>query len=142
MNTSTKLVYVTRLHDAAYKYSGGISKKVVPNLSIDEEILFLGNGMVLSAVIYHEGEQSYCGLYTSWIKVVNTGFFISDARILSQWKLQCSSKDIGVPYILIYERITNFWTAPLISLNGTVETGPTLEQVTETVEIMIRQSVV
>ena len=124
------------------KYSGGISKKVVPNLSIDEEILFWGNGMVLFAVIYHEGEQSYCGHYTSWIKVVNTGFFISDARILSQGKLQCSSKDISVPYILICERITNFPTAPLISLNGTIETGPTLEQVTETVEIMIRQSVV
>ena len=71
MNTSTKLVYVTRLHDAAImqlnicKYSGGISKKVVPNLSIDEEILFWGNGMVLFAIIYHEGEQSYCGHYTS-----------------------------------------------------------------------------
>ena len=48
MNTSTKAVYVTQLSDALtiqlniFKYSDGISKKVVPNLSIDEEILLWG----------------------------------------------------------------------------------------------------
>ena len=45
LNASTKGVYVTQLSDALimqlniFKYSDGISKKVVPNLSIDEEIL-------------------------------------------------------------------------------------------------------
>ena len=43
-NTSTKALYVTQLSDALimqlniFKYSGGISKKFFPNLSIDEEI--------------------------------------------------------------------------------------------------------
>ena len=45
LNTSTKSVYVKQLSDALiiqlniFKYSDGISKKVVSNLSIDEEIL-------------------------------------------------------------------------------------------------------
>ena len=45
LNTSTKALYVTQLFDALiiqpndFKYSDGISKKVVPNLSIDKEIL-------------------------------------------------------------------------------------------------------
>ena len=66
---------------------------------------------------------------------------ISDTRILRQGKLQYSSKDISVPYILIYEKITNFLTAPPISLNGTAETGPTSALIRETAETMIQQSV-
>ena len=99
LNTSTKAVYVTQLSDALiiqpniFKCSGGISKKVIPNLRIDKEISLWGNRMVLSGVIYHEGEQSHCGHYTSGVKVDNTWFLISDTRILRQRKLQCSSKN-------------------------------------------------
>ena len=45
LNTSTKALYVTQLFDTLiiqpndFKYSDGISKKVVPNLSVDKEIL-------------------------------------------------------------------------------------------------------
>ena len=42
-----------------FKHTDGISKKSIPNLSIDEEISCYGNIMVLSGVIYYEGEQSY-----------------------------------------------------------------------------------
>ena len=86
-----------------FKYIDGISEKFIPNLSIDEEISLWGNIMVLSGVIYHEGAQSYCGHYTSGVNVDNTWFLISDTRILRQQKLQCSSRDISVPYILIYK---------------------------------------
>ena len=44
-----------------FKHIDGISKKFIPYLSIDEEILLWGNTMVFSGVIYHEGEQSHCG---------------------------------------------------------------------------------
>ena len=131
MNTPTKAVYVTHLSDALivevniFKCGGSISKKVVPNLSIDEEISLWGNRIVLSGVIYHEGEQSHCGNYTSGVKVDNTWILISDKRILRQRKLQYNPKDVSVPYILIYERITNFLTAPPISLNGSAETSST-----------------
>ena len=47
-----------------FKYIGGINKKVVPNLIIDEEIVLWGNAMVLSDVIYHKGQQSDHGYYT------------------------------------------------------------------------------
>ena len=56
LNTSTKVVHVTQLSDALiiqpniFKYSDGISK-VLPNLSIDEEILLCGNRMALSGII-------------------------------------------------------------------------------------------
>ena len=59
LNTSTKAVYVTHLSGALiiqqniFKFIGGISKKVTPNLSIDKEIALWGNAMVLSGVIYH-----------------------------------------------------------------------------------------
>ena len=60
--------------------------------------------MVLSDVIYHEGEYSHCGRYTSEVNVNNTWFLISDTRILRQQKLQCNSRDISFPYILIYKK--------------------------------------
>ena len=70
-----------------FKYIDGISKKFIPNLSIDQEISLWGNRMVLSGVIYHEGEQSHCRHYTSGVNVDNTWFLISDTRILRQQKL-------------------------------------------------------
>ena len=48
----------------------------------------------------------------------NTWFLISDTRILRQQKLQCCSRDIRVPYILIYKKRSNFLVAPPNSLNG------------------------
>ena len=69
LNTSTKAVYVTQLSGALIiqlnilKYIGGINKKVIPNLSIDEEIAIWGNAMVRSGVIYHEWQQSDWALY-------------------------------------------------------------------------------
>ena len=70
LNTSTKAVYVTQLSDALiiqlriFEYVDGISKKFIPNLSIDEEISLWGKRMVLSVVIYNEEEQSHCEHYT------------------------------------------------------------------------------
>ena len=40
--------------------------------------------------------------------------------------------DISVPYMPIFERITNFLTVPPISLDGTAETDSSLELITET----------
>ena len=43
--------------------------------------------MVLSDVIYNEGEKPHCGHYPSGINVDNTWLLISDTRILRQQKL-------------------------------------------------------
>ena len=111
LNTSTKAIYVTQLSDALimqlniFKHIDRISKKFSPNLSIGEKISLWDNRMVLSGVIYHEGEQSHCGHYTSEVNVNNTWFFIGDTRILRQQKLQFNSRDTSVSYILIYKKI-------------------------------------
>ena len=145
LNTSTKAVCVTKLSDALivqlniFKYIDGISKKFLPNLGIDQKFPFWGNRMVLSGVIYHECEQSHCGHYTSGVNVDNTWFLISDTRILRQQKLQCSSRDISVLYILIYKKKSNFLVAPPNSLNGTVGVSSTSELISETAETMFRQ---
>ena len=79
---------MTRLSDALimqlniFKCSDGINKKIIPNLGVDEEISLWGNRIVLSGAIYHEGEKSYRGLYTSGVNLDNTWFLISDTRIL------------------------------------------------------------
>ena len=57
------------------------------------------------------------------------------------WKLHCSSRDINVPYILIYKKKTNFLVAPSNSLNGTAGDSSTSEPISEVAETMIRQSV-
>ena len=57
-----------------FKYIDGISKKFIPNLSIDQEISFWVNRMVLSGVLYHEGEHSHCGHYTSGVNMDNIVF--------------------------------------------------------------------
>ena len=118
-----------------------VSIKFILNLSIDEEISLWGNRMVLSGVIYHEGEQSHCGHYTSEVNMNNTWFLISDTRILRQQKLQCSSRDISVPYILIYKKKSNFLVAPPNSLNGPAGVSSTSELISGTAETMIRQFV-
>ena len=119
LNTSTKAVYVTKLSDLliiqlnVFKYVDGISEKFIPNLSIDEEISLWANRMVLSGVIYHEGEQSHCGHFMyqelTWI-------ILSDTRILRQHKLHCFSRGISAPYILIYKKRSIFLVAPPNSL--------------------------
>ena len=64
INTLTKAGYVTQLSDALiiqlniFKYIDVITKKVLCNLSVNEEIWLWGNAMLLFGVIYHEGEQS------------------------------------------------------------------------------------
>ena len=142
LNTSTKALHVTQLSGGLIiQIYDGISKKVVPNLSNDKEISVLGNRMVLSGVIYHEGEQSHCGHYSWGVKVNNTWFLISDTRILRKQKLLCSSKDISIPYVLTYEKIANLLTALPNSLNGTAEVGSTPELITETPETVFQQSV-
>ena len=81
LNTSTKAVYVTQLYDALitqlniFKCINDISKRFIPNLSIDDEVSLWGNRTVLSGVVYHEGEQSHCRHYTSGVNVNNTWFF-------------------------------------------------------------------
>ena len=78
LNTSTKAVYVTQLYDALiiqlkiFKYIDGISRKFIPNLIIDEKISLWGKRMILSGVIFHEGEQSHCRHYASGVNVNNT----------------------------------------------------------------------
>ena len=51
-----------------FKCINGISNKFIPDLSFDEEISLLGNRMILSGVIYPEGEQYHCGYYTPRVK--------------------------------------------------------------------------
>ena len=51
------------------------------------------------------------------MKVDNTWFLISDTRILRQQQVQCSSRDISVPYILIYEKRSNFQVVSPNSFN-------------------------
>ena len=80
LNTSTKAVYVTQFSDALimqlniFRYIDGISKKFIPNLSIDEEISLWGNRMVLSGVIYNEGEQSHSEIIHQELTWVIHGF--------------------------------------------------------------------
>ena len=85
---ASKAVYVMQLPDALtiqlniFKHIEGISKKSIPNLSIHEEISHCGNRMVLSGVIFYEGEQSYWKHYTSKVNVDNAWCLISDTNIL------------------------------------------------------------
>ena len=104
-----------------FKYIGGINKKVIPNLVLYEEIVPWGNTMALSGVICHDRQQSDCGHYTSEVQMDNSWFFISDTTVLRQRKFQCNSRDLSVPYILIYERRNNLLRLLSSLLNDTAE---------------------
>ena len=80
-----------------FKFIGGINKKVIPNLSIDEEIVLWGNTMVLSGLVYYEGQQSDSEHYTSEVQMDKTWFLISDTTVLRQKKFQCNSRDASIP---------------------------------------------
>ena len=58
LNTLTKAVLSNALimQLRIFKNIGGISKKVIPNLSVNKDISLWGNRMLLCGVIYHEGE--------------------------------------------------------------------------------------
>lgn len=100
-----------------------ISNKLDKNLSrlhispnFDKKISRCCNRLLLSGVIYHEAEQSHYIHFTSGVKVNNTWFLISGKRISKQQKMQCSSIEISVPYILIHRKKINFLRAQLNSL--------------------------
>ena len=101
------IIWCTYCTTKYFKHIDGISKNAIPNLSVDEEISIWGNRMVLSGVIYHEGQQSHCRHYSSGVNLDNMWFLISDPRILKQLKLQCCSRDTSVLYILIYKKRSN-----------------------------------
>ena len=79
INTLESTLYNATKH---FQVFDDISEKFIPSLSIDEEISLWSNGMVLSGVIYHGGEQSHCRHYKSGVNLDNRWFLISDARIL------------------------------------------------------------
>ena len=144
LNTSTKAVYVSQLSGALiiqlniFKYIRGINKKVISNLCSDEEIVLWGNTVVLSGIIYHKGQQSDCGHYTSEVQMDNAWFFISDTTVLRQKKFQCNSMDVSVSYILICERRINLLMPPSSLLNDTAE----ILSSDSKPDILIRQSVI
>lgn len=84
--------------------------------------------MLLSGILHQEGGQYDCEHCTFGVKLENTSFLISDARLLKQQKLQRNSRHKSVPYILIYERKNNFLIAPPDSLNGPTGVHPTSEE--------------
>ena len=94
--------------------------------------------MVFSSVIYHEGQQSDCGHYISEVQMDNTWFFISDTTVLRQKKFQCNSRDVSVPYILIFERRNNSLMPPSSLLNDNAG----ILSPDSTPDIMIQQSVI
>ena len=147
LNTSTKAVCVTQLSDILiiqlniFKFIDGLSKKVIPTLNIDEEISFWGNTMVLCGIIYHEGEQSGCGHYTSGVKINNSWFLISDTIVSSKQKLTCTRGDTSVPYILIYKKRNDVVIDLPNPLNETLQSNSIgATEVEFTVEMRNRQS--
>ena len=53
--------------------------------------------MVLSGLVYYEGQQSDSEHYTSEVQMDKTWFFISDTTVLRQKKFQCNSRDASIP---------------------------------------------
>ena len=99
--------------------------------------------MVLSGVIYHKGQQSDHGYYTSGVQINNIWFSISNTRVLRQKKCQCNPRDVSVPNILIFERRNNLVMPPSSLLNDTVGIFPSSEIITESsLDIMSWQSVI
>ena len=138
------MVNVTQLSDSLiiqlniFKYIAAISKKVISNLNLYEEISLWRNKMLLSDIIYHGEEQSDCGHYPSGIKLDDL-FFFSVKRVLKQQKLHCNSRSTNVPYILVYKKGNNFLIAPPNFLIGFAGVFPTSELITETAETLIWQ---
>ena len=149
--SSTKAVCVTHLSEvliiqlSIFKFIDNTTKKIIPNLIIDEEISLWGNTMTLHAIVYHEGEQSNSGHYTSGVKMNNTWFMISDLVVLNQQKLTCSERDSSVPYILIYKKRSDVITFLPNSSNDRSDNNPAISttqiNTESTSEMMNRQSV-
>ena len=125
-----------------FKFIDGISKKVVPTLIIDEEISLWGNTMSLSGIVYHEGEQSHSGHYTSGVKINDSWVLISDSVVLRQHNLSCTKRDAIVPYILLHKKRNDIVHCFSTSLNDTSESSSITQVLTELrAEMMNRQSV-
>ena len=58
-------------------------------------------------VLFIMSGNNLIGHYTSEVQMDNTWFFISDTTVLRQKKCQCNTRDVSVPYVLIYERKNN-----------------------------------
>ena len=141
LNISTKVVYITQLSSALiiqlniFKCIRGINKKVIPNLSVNDEIVLWGNTVVLSGVIMRGNNLTVDIIHQEFRWII---LFIRDTTVLRQKKFQCKSRDVSFPYVLIYERRNNLLMPPSNLLNDTAgilssDSAP---------DIMIRQSVI
>ena len=68
----------------------------------------------------------------------NTWFFIRDTTVLRQKKFQCNSRDVSVPYVLIYEKRNHLLVPPSNLLNDTAG----ILSSDSTPDIMILESVI
>ena len=102
----------------------------------------IGNVVMFSGVICHEGQQSDWGHYTSGVQTSNTWLSISDTRVLRQKKFQCNLRDLSDPYTQIDER-RNDTRLPLSILNNAAGIRISSELIADsTPGIMIQQSVI
>ena len=134
LNISTKVVYVTQLSGALiiqlniFKCIRSISKKVIPNLSVNDEIVLWGNTIVLSGVIMRGNNLTVDIMHQEFRWII---LFIRDTAVLRQKKFQCKLRDV-------YEKRNNLLMPPSNLLNDTAgilssDSAP---------DIMIRQSVI
>ncbi|MCH2406271.1 MAG: ubiquitin carboxyl-terminal hydrolase, partial [Nitrosopumilus sp.] len=105
--TSDVLIFQLKLFKYIREYN--TTTKVIPNLTVDEDLHLFGQYWTLHGIIYHQGEQAISGHYTCGINVNDTWYTISDTRVEPQQnkiRLSCRqyNRDSSVPYILIYKK--------------------------------------
>ena len=93
----------------------GNTRKIIPNVIIDQEIRF--HLFALQGVIWHEGNSMNSGHYTSTIKLNNTWFICNDTAIRGGGRFVCSNHDYITPYILLYKKVNDL-IVPSLSLRG------------------------
>ena len=116
-----------------------ISRTFIPNVSINNEISLWREQNVTLCCHLSCGWTVSLLICTLRVNVDNTWFLINDTRNLRQQNLQCSSKNMTVPYILIYKNRSNFLVTSTKSLNDTAGFSSTPDLISERAETMTRQ---
>ena len=92
--------------------------KYIPKIVLNEQLI-CSDSFELTGIVWHTGDRTNSGHYTSNVKIGNTWFYTDDAHVTEGLKEYSPAnitldQDIIVPYLLVYKKI-NRTSVPLDS---------------------------
>ena len=113
---------------------------MIPNLTIDEEVITAWGKIKLHAIVYHHGYDICSGHYTAGIKMNETWFSVDDTRVSKNVKFTCTPHDSkqSCPYLLIYKKDSDVVTSMTPTITVSDESSRSTSTTAEPISVNMK----